>query len=72
MKIKNIGKNLKTPWNIVNYLNTTFLCKWLPDRLVIKCRYRIFMKEKLNLKDPQTFNEKLQWLKIHCLSINTK
>ena len=27
--------------------------------------YRIVMKQKLNLKSPQTFNEKLQWLKLY-------
>jgi hypothetical protein len=27
--------------------------------------FRLKMKKKLNLKDPQTFNEKLQWLKLY-------
>ena len=27
--------------------------------------YRIVMKQKLNLKNPHTFNEKLQWLKLY-------
>ena len=65
MELKNIGKNIKAPWNIVNYLNTTSLCKWIPDSLVVKCRYRMFMGKNLNLHDPQTFNEKLQWLKLY-------
>lgn len=31
----------------------------------LKLSYRINLNRKLNLDDPQTFNEKLQWLKIH-------
>ena len=30
-----------------------------------KVYYRIFLKEKLDLKNPKTFNEKLQWLKLY-------
>lgn len=32
---------------------------------VSKMYYRIVLKEKLNLKNPHTFNEKLQWLKLY-------
>ena len=37
----------------------------LPDELYLKLIYRIRMGKKLNLKAPKTFNEKLQWLKLH-------
>lgn len=30
-----------------------------------KIYYRIILKKKLNLKNPQTFNEKVQWLKLY-------
>lgn len=36
-----------------------------PDRLQIKCYYFIEMGKRLNLKNPQTMNEKLQWLKLN-------
>lgn len=36
------------------------------DRLYLSIRYRLFMKKKLNLDNPRTFNEKLNWLKIYC------
>ena len=39
--------------------------QWLPDSLYIKLRYRLHMKRKLNLKEPITFQEKLQWLKLY-------
>lgn len=37
----------------------------LPDKLHIKARYALKMGKKLNLENPQTFNEKLQWLKLY-------
>ena len=37
----------------------------LPDKTFLKMRYRAAFGKKLNLKNPQTFNEKLQWLKIY-------
>ena len=38
---------------------------WLPDSLYLKIMFRLKMGYKLNLKNPQTFNEKLQWLKLY-------
>ena len=39
--------------------------RFLPDELYLKLMYRVRMGKKLNLKNPQTFNEKIQWLKLH-------
>lgn len=39
--------------------------KMIPDRTYLKLIYRIKFHKKLNLKNPKTFNEKLQWLKIY-------
>ena len=39
--------------------------KILPDEIVLKILFRKVLKQKLNLDNPQTFNEKLQWLKLH-------
>ncbi|MBQ8320985.1 MAG: glycosyl transferase [Clostridia bacterium] len=39
--------------------------KFLPDVPFLKLKYRVAMKKKLNLKNPVTYNEKLQWLKLH-------
>ena len=38
---------------------------WIPDKLYIQWMYRLKMGKKLNLKNPTTFNEKLQWLKLY-------
>ena len=39
--------------------------KWLPDKLFIKMRFRLLMGKKLDLKNPKSFNEKLQWIKLY-------
>lgn len=39
--------------------------QWLPDSVYIRLRYRYQLGKRLNLKDPKTFQEKLQWLKLH-------
>ena len=52
-----ISKDMKIA--VVNFL------KFIPDKLMIKLQYLFRMKKKLNLTNPQTFNEKLQWLKLY-------
>lgn len=39
--------------------------KWLPDKLYLKLMFRFEMGYKLNLDNPKTFSEKLQWLKLY-------
>lgn len=41
------------------------LLRWIPDKMFIKMRYRAILHKKLNLKNPQTFSEKLQWMKLY-------
>ena len=38
---------------------------WMDDETYLKIAYRVKMGKKLNLNPPVTFNEKLQWLKLH-------
>ena len=37
----------------------------LPDAVLSKLYYRIVLGKKLNLKEPKTFNEKIQWCKLY-------
>lgn len=39
--------------------------QWLPDSVYLKIMYRLKMRHKLNLRNPTTFSEKLQWLKLY-------
>ncbi len=45
-----------------------FWCKFapiLPDEFFLKVHFRLSVGYPLNLKDPRSFNEKLQWLKLN-------
>jgi len=42
-----------------------FLSNLLPDRIVLARRFRRTFGRRLNLKNPQTFNEKLFWLMLY-------
>lgn len=37
----------------------------IPDSIYLKMRFKKSMGYSLNLKEPKTFNEKLQWLKLY-------
>ena len=39
--------------------------RFLPDKAYIKLYYRLRVGRKLNMNDPETLNEKLQWLKFN-------
>lgn len=41
------------------------LSKKIPDRMFLKIRFKQRMGRKLDLKNPKTFNEKVQWLKLY-------
>lgn len=51
------------------YLFDTWAAKgrlnWMPDKWYLSLMYRSKMGYWMNWKNPQTFNEKLQWLKIY-------
>ncbi len=37
----------------------------VPDKMFLKMRYKVLVGKKLDLKEPKSFNEKLQWLKLY-------
>lgn len=46
-------------------LSTLPIFRILPDTLFIKISYKLKLKKALNLKNPRTYNEKIQWLKLY-------
>lgn len=36
-----------------------------PDKSYLRCQYYLFTGKRLNLKNPSTFTEKIQWLKLY-------
>ncbi len=50
---------------IISILNYRGYLRFIPDKVWIKHRYKQVFNKKLNLHNPQTFNEKLQWMKLY-------
>ena len=49
-------------WSMVRF---RFLYKYVPDSIFLKIKYWAMLGKRLDLNNPISFNEKLQWLKIH-------
>lgn len=63
---KNIALQvLRNPWKIVKHLGGKGYLKWIPDKLYLQMCYRAAIGHRLNLQNPQGFNEKIQWLKLY-------
>lgn len=56
---RNIIKNRELRLKLINLL------RFIPDEPYLKMVYRIKTGKKLNLKNPKTFCDKLNWLKLH-------
>lgn len=56
---------LHNPYLVFNWLAAKHLMDWMDDKTYLKLKYRASLGKKLNLENPQTFNEKLQWLKLY-------
>lgn len=59
-----INKN-KIPRRFWRRFTRTKLYNYIPDKWAVKIKYRNNFLKKLDLKNPVTFNEKLQWLKLY-------
>jgi len=64
MKLKKIFKVLLQPNRLIYFLARKNIIK-VSDKTYLKAMYECLINKKLNLKNPQTFNEKLQWLKLY-------
>lgn len=63
--LNRIKKTIKNPRRILLYLMAKFKFQWLPDDIYLRYIYWGELGKKLDLDNPKTFNEKIQWLKIH-------
>ena len=57
----------KDAWYWLKYyiVDYTPLRRWLSDKAYLKIQYRCLCGETLDLINPKSFNEKLQWLKVY-------
>lgn len=65
MKLKMMKDRFKQPGYLFLMLNEHGLLNWLPDRIAIKIIFYYRLGKKLDLDNPKTFNEKLQWIKLY-------
>lgn len=61
---RRLKKGLKDPALFVLYLNSKKLLNWMSDEAFIKLLYKCRFGCDLNLDNPRTFNEKIQFLKL--------
>ena len=59
------GNRAIIPYAIFRNITKLGLTRIIPDELYLKIAYKLATGHKANLNNPQTFNEKLQWLKLH-------
>lgn len=63
--LKKIIKAFKNPKLAMLYIINFKIFRIIPDDIFLKIKYRLHLGKKLDLDNPQTFNEKLQWLKLY-------
>ena len=61
---KIIKKIIDDPWTFFLYCDALGIFKWMDDEHFLKMKYKSLFHKKLNIENPQTFNEKIQWLKL--------
>lgn len=60
-----ISKLIKDPSIIIKKLGYNGYLNFIPDNTYLKMMYKLNTGKNLNLDNPKTFNEKLQWLKLY-------
>lgn len=64
--LKKLKKAILNPKRAVAFvLGKEFMARMFPDKAYLKTKFKVHMGKKLNLNNPQSFNEKLQWLKLY-------
>lgn len=62
---KYIKNFINNPVARMNYLSVLGFYRKMSDEEYLKRKFKLCIGPELNLENPQTFNEKLQWLKIY-------
>ena len=64
-KFERILKRIKHPRLIRYYIIRKFLTRFFSDEKYLRIQYKARFGKKLNLDNPITYNEKIQWLKLY-------
>lgn len=62
--MQNISFYINNPSVLFNSIINRF-GTWLPDKQFLKIKFWLSLGYKLNIKNPKTFQEKIQWLKLY-------
>lgn len=65
MKASTLIKIAKKPSLIIKPLGRKGFLSCLPDEMYLKLLYKAELGKRLNINNPKSFNEKIQWLKLH-------
>lgn len=63
--LKQLKIYIKRPISIFDKWAEAGRLNWMPDKWYLSLKFRSKMGYWMNWKHPKTFNEKLQWLKVH-------
>ncbi len=63
--MKKLIKIFTDPCCIIRAAASRNYFAWLPDRPYLMLLFYAYMGKRLNIKEPKTYNEKLQWLKMY-------
>ncbi|MBP1154404.1 MULTISPECIES: ATP-grasp fold amidoligase family protein [unclassified Paenibacillus] len=63
--VKKVLKALKNPKLVILYVLGFKIFRLIPDPVFLRIKYKLIINNRLNLDEPKTFNEKLQWLKLY-------
>lgn len=65
MNMEWIKSIIKNPNKIIRFIAFRGNLNWIPDKLYLKLIFKGEVGYKLDLNNPLTFNQKLQWLKLY-------
>lgn len=65
MKLLRRIKHLYTQTNHTLLVALVSTCRFWPDQIYLSLYYRLVFGKKINWKDPKTYSEKIQWLKLY-------
>lgn len=60
---------IRNPKKVVEYFSSKLFYEtntnWIPDSIYLRWAYKIKTKKTLHLRDPKSYTEKLQWIKLY-------
>ena len=63
--MKRLLRAIKNPRKILQYVTNKPIFSRMSDENYLKMKYRVNLGKRMNLENPKTFNEKMQWLKLN-------